>query len=520
MVKQLSALADVLGANGAAAINFDDHAAGDEVLASLERQQSIDAACLFDARDRVFASYARLGGNFKAPGNFPAIGHEFLPGGFLDIAQPIVFNRKRIGTIYLHASMAEIRDQIAGYVGIVVSVMAISVGAVLALSMRLQRAISLPILSLAATAKRISQQRDFSIRVHTNAADEIGTLYTQFNDMLERIQEGEQALQEAHDLLEANVIERTRQLSEAIAGLNSEVAVRTRAEAELRRVHQQLMDAARRAGMAEIATGVLHNVGNVLNSINVSASVAGDRLRGARIDQLARVTGLLEEHSNDLGRFITLDPKGKQIPAFLRMLSGHLTEERVEIISELDNLASKIDHVKTIVATQQMYAGVTGVTESFGIAAAVDDALKLDSVAFDRHRIAIVRDYEPMTNVQLDKQKLLQILVNLIKNGKDALVEAKGCAERRLTFRTRKVGANRVQIQVADNGVGVMPENLTRIFSHGFTTKTSGHGFGLHSCANAANELGGTLAVHSDGAGKGATFTLELPSIGKGETLL
>jgi two-component system NtrC family sensor kinase len=511
MVKQISALAEVLGANSTAALDFDDAKAATEILASLKLQQSVDSAAVFNAEGHLFAAYHRQGTNSTLPSTPRSPGHEFTAEGYLDVVHPIVRENRLLGSIYLHASMSELHDQILGYVGIVVLVMAVSLGAAFAFSIKLHQAISLPILHLAETARRISDNRDYSIRVSTNSTDELGRLYVQFNDMLSQIQAGELALQEAHSHLEEKVKERTHQLSDAVTDLNREVAERTRAENELKNVHQQLMDAARRAGMAEIATGVLHNIGNVLNSINVSASVAVDRLRGARIDQLVRATVMLEQHRDHLADFITSDPKGKQLPTFLSIVATHLDQEKTEIIGELENLTSKIDHVKTIVATQQSYAGVAGVTETFDVAASVDDALKLNATTFDRHRIEIVRDYAPLPKVQLDKQKLLQILVNLVKNGKDALIENEMAEHRQLTFRTRQLGVDRLQIQIIDNGVGIKPENLTRIFSHGFTTKKNGHGFGLHSCANAAREMGGGLTAESNGPGQGATFTLELP---------
>jgi two-component system NtrC family sensor kinase len=151
--------------------------------------------------------------------------------------------------------------------------------------------------------------------------------------------------------------------------------------------------------------------------------------------------------------------------------------------------------------------------EDVDITEVLDDAMKLNSASLERHHIAVKLDYANIPRVRLDTQKVLQILVNLIKNAKDAMADFPQLGERQLTLRTRITDHNRLQVQVIDNGVGVPAENLTRIFSHGFTTKKKGHGFGLHSCANAARELSGSLVAHSDGDGKGATLTLELPYV-------
>ena len=193
----------------------------------------------------------------------------------------------------------------------------LALAASILLSSRLQRLISVPILRLSAAAQRISLERDYAIRVTKTANDELGTLYDQFNGMLDQIQQGEAAIQRAQDELEAKIEQRTAQLSLANQELSREISERLRAELELDSAHQQLVSSARRAGMAEIATGVLHNVGNVLNSINVSATLASDRMRQSKISDLVRVVHLMEKHREDLGGFITEDPKGKQLPAFL-----------------------------------------------------------------------------------------------------------------------------------------------------------------------------------------------------------
>jgi C4-dicarboxylate-specific signal transduction histidine kinase len=460
----------------------------------------------------VFAAYYRGEQPPKLP-PVPKPGVEFTSDGHLDVSQSIDFNGQSIGTIYVHASMRELHDQMWRYVNIVAVVMAVSLAASILLSSRLQHVISLPILKLAEAAQRISLRRDYSIRVTKFADDELGVLYDQFNAMLDEIERGQAAIQQAQDELEHKIEQRTAELSRANADLSREISERKRAEGELAAVHQELLAAARRAGMAEIATGVLHNVGNVLNSINVSATLASDRIRQSKITELVRAVDLMEQHAGDLGAFITSDPKGKRLPEFLRLLAAHLTDERNDILKELDLLGSKVNHIKTIVSTQQSYAGVAGVVEDVDIATTVDDAMKLNSASLERHNITVVRDYGPIGKVRLDTQKVLQILVNLIKNAKDAMSTGPDMPDRRLTLRTMVNDAGALEIQVIDNGLGVAKENLTRIFSHGFTTKQSGHGFGLHSSANAARELGGSLVAHSDGLGTGTTLILELPYV-------
>jgi PAS domain S-box-containing protein len=286
--------------------------------------------------------------------------------------------------------------------------------------------------------------------------------------------------------------------------------------AELDKLNRQLMDTSRRAGMAEVATGVLHNVGNVLNSVSVAATVVADRLRRSKVTNLCRATALLREHNVGLAEFLTADPKGKLIPEYLATMADQLAGEQVKMIAKMDSVGEHIEHIKEIVAMQQSYAKVAGVYEDLSAAALVEDALRMNAAAFERHGIELVQEFaENLPPVHVDRHKVLQILVNLLRNAKYAM-DARSQGAKRLVVRVGMASPEQVGITVADNGIGIAPEHLTRIFNHGFTTKKDGHGFGLHSGANAAREMGGTLMVQSNGPGQGAEFTLTLPTTASG----
>jgi PAS domain S-box-containing protein len=292
-------------------------------------------------------------------------------------------------------------------------------------------------------------------------------------------------------------------------GISKDVTAWKEAEASLAETHKRLVDASRQAGMAEVATGVLHNVGNVLNSVNVSATLVIDRVRRTKAVNLGKVATLLAEHKSDLAEFLTEDPRGRTIPAYLASLADMLAAEHKQDVAELEHLCKNIAHIKDIVSMQQSFARSSGVTEMVAVADLVEDALRMNADSLAGHGVETVRDFQFSPVMPIDRHKVLQILVNLIGNAKQACKET-GCPEKRVTVRI--TGDERqVTIAVTDNGVGVPAENLARIFSHGFTTKKNGHGFGLHSGALAARELGGSLRVHSDGIGRGATFTLEIP---------
>jgi PAS domain S-box-containing protein len=289
----------------------------------------------------------------------------------------------------------------------------------------------------------------------------------------------------------------------------SDITERKRAEAELEQMHKQLVDTSRQAGMAEVATSVLHNVGNVLNSVNVSSTLVSNQVRKSKVASLSKVVQLLNEHASDIGTFLTNDSKGKQLPGYLAQLAEHLVEEQVTILKELKLLHENIEHIKDIVVMQQSYAKVSGVVETVNITDLVEDALRLNLGGLQRHGVEVLREFETIPNMDVEKHKILQILVNLVRNAKYACDESVRIDK---LMKLRVVRNNgQVEISVIDNGIGIPPENLTRIFNHGFTTRKEGHGFGLHSAVLAAMEMGGALKVYSDGTNKGATFTLELP---------
>ncbi|MCJ8203636.1 HAMP domain-containing sensor histidine kinase [Pseudomonas sp. RGM2987] len=279
---------------------------------------------------------------------------------------------------------------------------------------------------------------------------------------------------------------------------------------ELREAQAELVTTARRAGMAEIATNVLHNVGNVLNSVNVSAQVLYDKVHTSKGPGVAKVAQLMKEHPDDLGHFISSDPKGRALPDYLGKLAEALAVEQHSMIAELAQLTRRIDHIKEIVATQQSYAGNSSVLEPGSLRELVEDVVRICDVALVRHHITLVKEFSETPVMSLDKHKVLQILVNLINNAKQAL-DARDGQPSQITLRLKVVDDQRVRVEVEDNGEGIAAQNLPRLFEHGFTTRADGHGFGLHSCILAAHEMGGDLTVQSAGPGKGALFVLELP---------
>jgi PAS domain S-box-containing protein len=288
-----------------------------------------------------------------------------------------------------------------------------------------------------------------------------------------------------------------------------DITARKESAEELERVHKQLMIASRQAGMAEVATNVLHNVGNILNSVNISASLVIERVKQSKAPGVTRLADLLREKGSAMAEFIATDERGKRIPEYLTSLGEQLTGDQKMALEELASLRDNLEHIKDTVAMQQSYAKLCGVTETVAVVDLVEDSLRLNAGAFVRHGVTLCREFGEVPPITVDKHKVLQILVNLVRNAKYACDES-GRSDKLITLRIEKAPAG-VRICVIDNGVGIPAENMSRLFTHGFTTRVDGHGFGLHSGALAAQELGGSLLVTSDGPGCGAKFMLELP---------
>ncbi|HEY0946854.1 MAG TPA: ATP-binding protein [Opitutaceae bacterium] len=289
-----------------------------------------------------------------------------------------------------------------------------------------------------------------------------------------------------------------------------DISARKEAEAKLAATYRQLLDTSRQAGMAEVATSVLHNVGNVLNSLNVSASIAAEKTRALRVGYLATLSEMLDAHANDLGRYFTEDPKARRVPEFLRLLTTTSREAQAQLLQEIASMQRHIEEIKAVVAAQQSYARPAPIVESLNPTALVEDALHLVLDSPDQRRIRIVREFDAVPNVAVDKTKALQILVNLLQNAIQACDEVAESSPAVITVAVAQADAM-VCIAVRDTGVGIAEEILPRVFEHGFTTKPNRHGFGLHASALAAQQLGGTLRAESAGPGQGACFTLTIP---------
>jgi DNA-binding LacI/PurR family transcriptional regulator/C4-dicarboxylate-specific signal transduction histidine kinase len=301
-----------------------------------------------------------------------------------------------------------------------------------------------------------------------------------------------------------------RALAQANRDLESSRNAAEEANTELRKAQAKLMETSRLAGIAEMATGILHNLGNALNSVNTSASLAITHLREIKFENLERVVQLVDAHRTDLDRFIREDPLGNKAFVYLKALGQSFVSQQAAVVAELNSLRDGIERINGMVAAQQSHADVSEVIEELAPAEIIEYAIRICEASLLQHKVTLVRDNVPVPPVRVQRQKVLQILINLITNAQDA-VEVRPSGDRRITLRLRPAVERTFQIEVEDNGVGIAEENLNRIFASGFTTKEGARGFGLHDSALSAHEMKGSLIAKSDGEGKGATFVLELP---------
>ncbi len=301
------------------------------------------------------------------------------------------------------------------------------------------------------------------------------------------------------------------QLEYQLSGVAMDINTRKTAEEAIAELNRQLVTSARRAGMADVATSILHNVGNVLNSTNVSIELLQENLAKQNYNKLLAITKLMKENLPTQPDYLAQDPKGKMIPEYLISLADIIAKDQEKFAKEVANLNQNIQHIREIVAMQRSISGVMGIAEEVSLPNIIESALQMSGAPFDRHNITINKEFEDTPAILIDKTKLSQILINIIQNAKASLIADVDKNEKHINLAIKNTAnKNEIIITVTDNGLGIAPENLVKMFTFGFTTKKDGHGFGLHSGALAAKEINGNLRVESDGLGQGATFILTL----------
>ncbi len=530
IISGLNVVSNIVAESSASSLAFSDMKSAKNHLRLLSSHNSIVYACLRVADSNAFAEYKlHKSGSYKCE-DYSSVENFELSDGYVNFYKLVLLDGQSVGSLYIKASLNEIEKsniKIAK-ISAVIFVGLMMLAAVI--SNKAMAFITQPIIRLKDMAQNVTKKQDYSLRMGKHADDEVGVLISSFNNMLEQIQSRDSELLEEKEKAEKyavsaekyavdtqkmnislekeirNRLEVEAELHDLNETLEDKVNVRT---SEIKELNDKMVDVARRAGMAEVASGVLHNVGNVLNSVNVSAAVIREKVRKTKAVNLEKVVGMLVDNEKNIASYISEDKKGKQIPKFLSLLSDQLIEEKEAMKNELTELTNNIDHIKSVISMQQTYAGSFGVRESIMLSSLVEDALKINAQGMDQRGVKVEKIYNKIEAMFIDKHKALQIVINLISNAKHAVIDSDNEIKNiTVSISTEK---NMAKLEVLDTGVGIAHEDLTHLFEYGFKRRRNGHGFGLHHSALVANELGGKIYVNSDGLGKGASFILILP---------
>ncbi len=302
------------------------------------------------------------------------------------------------------------------------------------------------------------------------------------------------------------------QLSESLAEVQKQRDQVRQAEKEREKMYHQMVEASRMAGKAEVATGVLHNVGNVLNSVTTSISCLQAQWSESKVAQLQKLVAMLDEQGDELPAFLSGDERGRAVPAYLSKLASTLGEEHSQMREELNSLSRSVDHMAHVVGQQQSVAKQGVRAEVMEVREVLDEAVRMVEDSYARHGVTLERSSDESATLRSDRHHLIQILVNLLSNAGHAVRDGRA-KDRQVKVAVEQAvhdGQPALHVHVEDNGIGIPAEALTQVFGYGYTTKSDGHGFGLHNSANTARMLGGDLQVVSEGSGRGARFTLVL----------
>ena len=262
--------------------------------------------------------------------------------------------------------------------------------------------------------------------------------------------------------------------------------------------------------MAEVARGVLHNAGNVMNSITTATFQIESAVEKSSPDGLEKLVELLKTEK-DLGAFFATDKRANQVLPYLEKILQAQRSYREVMQSEIGVLQSGIGHLSGIIQSQHAFADKPNFVESIDPTCVVNDSINLVNEAFARHGVTLTSEFQTVPSVLVDRNRLTQVILNFLTNAKDAL-KANDPGNRKIHIELLKLtDGNVVRIRVSDNGPGVPIHLKDKIFSSGFTTKDSGLGHGLHYCAVSAMELGWKIGLDTNLGEFRTIFYLDIP---------
>lgn len=479
----------VLSENLIPALEFKDEKSAGDILKSLAVDENFISAVLLTEENKPFSSFG-----VYEPGIESRLQkmqqEEFSIRGleFAEYFHAIVSDGSKIGYIYVKFSLEKFKSDIWLFVFLAIVTAIIVLIVSLIFVQPLLSRVTRPMEELVTKIKFISSSGDYSTRLDYKgkAISEMDALSKVFNDMMMEIENRNLKIKEVNDNLEELVEKRTH---------------------ELRSLQKDALENAHAAGKAEVTTGVLHNIGNVTNSLNISAHQAEETLSQSPLMVVERTLNLLEKNKNRLTEFLHDDEKGRMISSNLIQLTEAVRIFQEDMLRNIDRIQSLNSLIKDAVIAQQGFAKSISYQEQCDIEALIHSALKIaesSSYLKDLNVQVIVNE---AYDIKVDKSKFIHIILNMIRNSKDALAGISPDS-RRIVIEVGRSPQQNKYIKFTDNGEGIASENMGRIFSHGFTTKTTGHGFGLHHSAIALQEMNGRISVKSAGKNCGAEFTI------------
>jgi len=437
-----------------------------------------------------------------------------------EFAAPIIVEDERLGTIRYGISTTsmnetlntamESSDRITIQILLLILFLGvISIAASFIATRRLAQKITKPLDVLTEATKKISDG-DYESNIDIRTNNEIGILSHSFDNMRIKTKETlDQLLFKQQQLNEKNraLIRAQGELKDLNQNLEHKVLERTK---ELREAQAKLVESARAAGVAEVAINVLHNIGNVLNSVNVINQTNFEIIKTSKTPAIQKTAELMLDNLDHIGEYMSEDTRGKRIPELFQKLGIVLQDENHALEENTSRMLNSISMMTNIISTQQKYAKTDLFQEDIQLSIILDETINTQANLIEDNHVKLSRHYREVPNIYAEKAKVYQIMNNLLMNSIQAL-KSNPDHNRQIDLDIFPEDTN-IVFEITDNGVGIDREQQTQIFQHGFTTKKSGHGFGLHSCANLMSEMHGEIYVESDGPGTGAKFKVVFPS--------
>jgi len=440
-----------------------------------------------------------------------------------EFAAPIIVENERLGTIRYGVSTAVMETtlnqakQLSKLIIIQSLLIIIGLGFISILfsffaTRRMAHRITSPIDQLIVATEQIAGG-NYNTDIIVKADNEIGVLSRSFNNMRIKTKETlQQLLENQKQINEKNITLEVTQNKLKDLNLNLEQKVLART-AELKDTQEKLLESARAAGVAEVAINVLHNIGNVLNSVNVINQTNYEIIKKSKTIALQKTTELLTQNADQIAYYLSSDPRGKKVPELFIKLATALKEENISLEDNTYRMLNSISMMTNIISSQQEYAKTDLLQENIQLSSILDETINIQANLIKNYRVELKRHYQKVPDIYAEKAKVHQILNNLLVNA----IQATSVNDNTKLAIDLDIYQQEEKIifEIKDQGIGIKDEDLTKVFHHGFTTKKKGHGFGLHSCANLMSEMHGTIHAESKGLGKGACFRLAFPAVKK-----